>query len=90
MIVLKVVSYKELKEMTKKEDVIMSDVRELMVRGGKSKSSIYIRLSVEHGERLRIWRSIDGIGLWISINFGFTNSHSIFINRGYVTFLIEK
>lgn len=83
----KVLSFKELKEMTKEGDVIIRGCRELMVKGGKSDKSIYVRLSVKDDETLRVWRGIDGVGVWITLNFGCVGSHSIFITRGYATFI---
>ena len=90
MIIAKVLSYKELKEMTKEDDVIIRDVKEMMIKDGKSDGAMYVRLSVDNGERLRIWRGADGVGLWITLNFGCTKSHSIYFTRGHVTFLIKN
>lgn len=90
MIITKVLSYKELKEITKKNDLIIRDVRELMVKSGTSDRSTYVRLSADIGDTVRVWRSKDGNGIWLTLNFGCFNSHSVFITRGHVSFLIKK
>lgn len=81
-------SYKELRKMTKDDDVILVRVREVMIRGGASERSMYVRLSGCDANNVRIWRGLNG-GIWLTLNFGCTNSHSVFLTRGYTTFVTE-
>lgn len=74
----KVLSYKELKEMTKKGDVELENVCEIRMKASTSFKGMYVRIHSIKGKVL-VWRSHLYNGLWLS-----SDNASLYFCRGYV------